>query len=94
MSIPNLSHKQIANETIGDSLDNSSNNLLKRADILLQFRDRLQAVEVEFDLAKDEITALKQKNQELAHRNFLKETEVKELTKKIDDMNSKKYCEV
>jgi len=91
MSISILNHDSKDEILSEKPMDTSSNNLLNRADILLHYRDRLEAVEIDIDLAREEICTLKEKNQELLNKNFLKENELKELHQKNSEMNSKNF---
>lgn len=68
------------------SLSNTA--LDAKSEILLKFKDRLENVEIEFDIAKDEIRTQNSKIDKLKKELQIKENECKTLEIKLEELSS------
>lgn len=70
------------------SLSNTA--LDAKSEILLKFKDRLENVEIEFDMAKEELKAQNSKIEKLRKELQIKENDCKTLEIKLEDLNGNK----
>lgn len=79
--------KFIFSEKNVQSLSNTALN--SKSQVLLKFKQRLESVELEFDMAKEDLRTKNSKIEKLKENLKTKENECKTLETKLEEMNGK-----